>query len=115
MLLSRLLLGYTITTNWTRVATPWIMITSLALEIVFFIIRGLYADQLYWKFIREKIDTVKNRIEVQESYIIHEELTKRTGVYFGGAILMSIGIGILDELFKSFILLPLTLLIADIL
>ena len=96
-------------------AVPWVMITSVVLEIVSFIIRGMYADQLYWRFIRKKIDEVKNQTNSQESYVIEDDLTKHTGVYLGGAILMSIGISILDNLYRSCILSPLVIFIAKIL
>ncbi len=103
------------TNRWLMAAVPWVMITSVVLEIVSFIIRGMYADQLYWRFIRKKIDEVKNQTNSQESYVIEDDLTKHTGVYLGGAILMSIGISILDNLYRSCILSPLVIFIAKIL
>ena len=45
-----------------------LMVTAIVLQIIFFVIRGVYADELYWKFLREKIDYVKSHNSSQEPY-----------------------------------------------
>ncbi len=83
-----------------------LMVTAIALQIIFFVIRGVYADELYWKFLREKIDYVKSHNSSQEPYDIEADLMRYTGTSLGGVFLMYFGMDIANALYVSFVMVP---------
>ncbi len=92
-------------------AYQFVMITAFLLEIVFFVVRGIYADEFYWRFIKGKIDHELKQSPTQSTFEIEYNLRNHTGVSVGGVILMVIGIDIADALYVSFIMTPLMMMI----
>ena len=95
-------------------ASHWLFAISVVFDIAFFVIMGVYADALYWKFIKENIDCIKKQDGLQIENGIGTDMKKRVGVHWGGAIVMFIGIRIAGKLYSNFLLTPLIIFVVEL-